>query len=458
MVLQVGDKVVVWGAGTDFAFARKVEPLQVGDRVEVITLSDGTKLAMPKIELDLSDYVFVLPEWDPGFDIGGLPFGYGVLPLGAAVFTIADIVDCRSVLDENREWDGGDLTGTQLIILSGNNKSIKYTIQGYYDYKYYLTLSPDIPSPSWEGWTYIPEPGTYGSWSSLAIGEPCIGKIGAGGFNNAELTYYSPVQNVVGAGGFIIKYRFRYREARGYTNSIRLVLKSPQNIIGSFLSAGKKIDPDFPDPIQSSYWYVNPSWPDTDTLEIPVPMVFQTNIMIYMYVLVSPSTATLEFSSPMFYESDCITDGLQPGDKYIIYNPATKRLVFNDSTKLLTSADWRETSGTGEEISSPTIEYAWDGQGYVYLSSSKTTMSTIQFDDMLKVEATAAEKTKTIDFHLGERISQSGETVSRELTNITSILRAGNNQIKITAKHTEGGKVGFVTAVYVKRSMSPVSL
>jgi len=83
----------------------------------------------------------------------------------------------------------------------------------------------------------------------------------------------------------------------------------------------------------------------------------------------------------------------------VIYNPTTKRLVFNDSTKLLTAANW-VTGGTGAEISSSPIEYVWDGQGYVYLTSSKTTYSTIQFDDLLQVQAVHGETVRTIAFHI----------------------------------------------------------
>jgi hypothetical protein len=55
-------------------------------------------------------------------------------------------------------------------------------------------------------------------------------------------------------------------------------------------------------------------------------------------------------------------------------------------------------------------------------------------------------------------VFQGEETVSRELTNITSILRSGKNTITLTAKNQDGTKVGFVTAVYVKRGMTAVSL
>jgi len=159
----------------------------------------------------------------------------------------------------------------------------------------------------------------------------------------------------------------------------------------------------------------------------------------------------------LFRPPDCPTRGIREGDKYVIYDPITKRLVFNDATKLLTSANW-QTGGEGAEISSSPVEYVWDGQGFVYLTSSKQTFSTIQFDDLLYVQAVHGETVRTIPFHLGERISQGGETVSRELTNITSILRAGKNTITLIAKNQDGTRVGFVTPVYVKRNMTPVSL
>jgi len=169
-----------------------------------------------------------------------------------------------------------------------------------------------------------------------------------------------------------------------------------------------------------------------------------------------------EIESVKFYD-DTFTEIVAPchwakaGDKYIIYNPVTKRLVFNDATKSLTASNW-QTGGEGAEISSSPIEYVWDGQGYVYLTSSKTIFSTIQFDDLLQVQAVHGETVRTIPMHLGERIAVSGETVSRELTNITSILRSGKNTITLTAKNQDGAKVGFVTAVYVKRNMTAVSL
>ena len=110
MVVQVGDKVLVYEAGTPWAFAKKIETVEVGDKVDVVTLSDGTKLAMPKIEMDLSEYVWVVPEFDTPFNIGDLPFQWGMMPLGAAVFTITSVPDCYHLEDNLREWDPASIS------------------------------------------------------------------------------------------------------------------------------------------------------------------------------------------------------------------------------------------------------------------------------------------------------------------------------------------------------------
>lgn len=206
--------------------------------------------------------------------------------------------------------------------------------------------------------------------------------------------------------------------------------------------------------------FYDPIWANpTDTYDIQIPSISVKNYdeMGFDVTWDTGIPNNIQIGPFLFRPPDCPTRGIREGDKYVIYDPITKRLVFNDATKSLTASNW-QTGGEGAEISSNPIEYVWDGQGYVYLTSSKTIFSTIQFDDLLRVQSWHGETVRTIDFHLGERIEVSGETVSRELTNITSILRAGKNTITLTAKTQDGTKVGFVTAVYVKRNMTAVSL
>ena len=167
---------------------------------------------------------------------------------------------------------------------------------------------------------------------------------------------------------------------------------------------------------------MNPSFPDYDVSVIELGI----NSQLYYYdtqVLLSISNKfgfdalpfDAEFDYLHFLDADgnvlaepCV-GGVAVGDHYVIYNPVTKRLVFNDSNKtILASPYWRDIEGPGEEISTTPVTYAWDGQGQVYLSQSKTTLSTIFYDNELQVSNLAAGKTKTIPYHSNDPF----ETVS----------------------------------------------
>lgn len=470
MVVQVGDKVLVYGAGTPWAFAKKIDPVEVGDKVDVVTLSDGTKLAMPKIELDLSEYVWVVPEFDTPFNIGGVPFRWGMMPLGAAVFSLTRIVNCFKVEDIHREWGDLDLSGCLMIILSGNKAKAIYKIAAYSNSIYTLSVI-DFPIINYLDWTLTKTeyPATVVSHELNTNTGYFYADKGASP-RSPHVKIDSPPLLVTGICGVSIQYKFcnshsyvssmcecnlyskTFDSSPSYPGSQYLLNRSGVSA-GSIYSASEcaamgLLTSDF----------INPNYPDYDVKLIETENIHTGSIRIKC-LSYSPYYVKTRywFGQLAFIPSDCITAGLAAGDKYIIYNPTTKRLEFNDATKSLTASNW-QTGGEGAEISSSPVEYVWDGQGYVYLTSSKTTFSTIQFDDLLQVQAVHGGAVRTIPFHLGERISPGGETVSRELTNITSILRAGKNTITLTAKNQDGTKVGFVTAVYVKRNMTAVSL
>jgi len=213
----------------------------------------------------------------------------------------------------------------------------------------------------------------------------------------------------------------------------------------------------------------NPAYPDYDIATISLGInsqLYYYDSMVYLTTYTGRNyhmAYDIEIDYLHFLDGDgqvisepCV-GGVAVGDKYVIYNPTTKRLIFCDSGKSITDANW-VTGGSGAEISSAAVDFAWDGQGHVYLTQNKTTFSTIQFDDMLQVQVVHGSTLEVLAMHLGERITVSGETVSRELTDITSVLIAGNNTITLTARNVDGTKVGFVTPIYVKRSMTVVSL
>jgi len=497
MVLQVGDKVLVYGAGTPWAYAKKIEPVQVGDTVDVVTLSDGTKLAMPKIELDLSEYVWVIPQWDNGFNLGDLPFGWGLMPLGAAVFTLSSVT-CHTATDDLRVWTPGELSGFFLIPLRKPNLGA-LEIVGNTETKYDISTDGAWIAP----WSYIGYDDI--SWSVSSESTPLVHifedravyvyrtgvvyksgkvtlnqvkqikikfKMNSGGFIQGVNIYLEIVVNSLDIASafkstYVIRspnYTYTYGAVDGlkcYPVIMRLPHSGDDGIIVKDIAVPegyerRVVNDNYPNYTELTLAFQSPfSFGECD-----LNIICQYNNMN----LPTPNFHGLEFDieSVKFFD-DTFTEITDPchwaiaGDKYIIYNPVTKRLVFNDATKLLTSANW-QTGGEGSEISSSSVEYVWDGQGYVYLTSSKTTLSTIQFDDLLQVQAVHGETVRTIAYHLGERIAVSGETVSRELTNITRILRAGKNTITLTAKNQDGTKVGFVTAVYVKRNMTAVSL
>lgn len=457
MVVQVGDKVLVYGAGTSWGFAKKIEPLKVGDKVDVVTLSDGTKLAMPKIELDTGEYVWVVPEWDSPFNIGDVPFQWGMMPLGAAVFTLTDIIDCTHVEDSNRDWgDNFSLAGYYMAILSGENRGWLYKIsshQGTTIYTIVLAeLFPDVPFVDWTYSTYS-VPGR--TTSTVTLSNLCHVYCASNNMYFATATLYHAAVTVSGAETITIPVKLlntypaftQVNIGGGFSYNLNNCLVRADSIFSADELTALGL---------AGRFYVNPDYPDFTEVTINYSGYYSGPLSAFVDCAPYSVRVDLQLGPLTFNAGACASQGLAAGDTYVIYDPVTKRLVFNDAAKtVLASASWRDIVYPGEVVTLPPVEYVWDGQGYVYLSQSKTTLSTIFYDNELRVEAYGDNTpVQAIDYHSNDPYTYSGETVSRELVNITSILRAGKNFVQIKARDTGGNKIGFPTPVYIMRSMS----
>jgi hypothetical protein len=445
MTLQVGDKVVVFNAGTDYSRAVKIEPVEVGEKVTVVTLSDGTKIPLPRIDLDLSDYVFVIPKWDLPFKIGG-DISWELMTLGAAVFTITG-TDCTGVFDANREWGETELTNKILIPVTGRWKGHYYRILSYADKKYTIIretdqngLSIDFSEGVKTSSNGAPVPSTIGALKIQIKGSTTLFE------RKSSILFTLP--DIWWARKLVISWRGRLNMPSwsGGTSG-KLILSDVIELVWETLIGDTGLPAEFfsegyPGYIASNFTIL-PRNPQFSTLEV------------FLQTLGNNQDAFIEISSIMLMTDDCPGRDFVIGDKYLIYDPLTKKLIFNDAPKeILTSAYWRDVVAAGEEISTTPVEYLWDGQGYVYLSSSKTTFAQILFDNEIQVVGTAAGESKVVAYHAGSSVTYEGETVSSEMVNITPCLRAGKNSIVISAKDTNGSKVGFPTPVYIKRNMA----
>ncbi len=447
MVLQVGDKVVIFNSGTPNAMAVKWEACKVGDKVNVVTLSDGTKIAMPRLELDTRDYVWKYPEIPVDFPFD-TDFTYGVIPLGAAVFKITGVPDCHSLEDDKREWDPDEIIGKLLLVLKGK-EIIDFLIVGYVNHKYLVVRKFQET--------------TFDYWELAGPGyrEPILTKYLAdfsyGGILGSECLKYGPSMiqgpsvSLLGISEVQFSYRYYSKIYCGET-------KRSSSIMYGVNSIYAWISPPLVEHGTGTNKYkTNPDYPEFTTIThscagmtknfTPLFYLGTNNSDIYPPVV-------CQFTPPIYIPDECETEIITVGDKYVIYNPVTKRLVFNDAPKLATAIDWRTSTGIGDAFMTDLIEYAWDGLGHVYLSQSKTTLSTIFYEDSLRVQAAHGSTLKEIPFHTNDLYVYSGETVSRELVDITSILVAGANDISLAVKNTLGGaKIGFATPVYIIRSM-----
>lgn len=471
MSLEIGDKVVVFNAGTDYARATKIEPIEVGDTVTVVELSDGTKLPLPRLKIDISDYVFVIPVWDDSFDING-PYTYEMLPLGMCVFTVTD-VKCLYLEDIQREWEDGELVGFYFINMSllqrirnkGNypemypdgdllaincwvvtyNSENRYIIErenqllpprdcGFSMGNLYWTPTPGFINPNIDGTLNISN-----VWGIAEISQLC---------------------NLSGAASFSFKIKVVsefYGSSPYFVFNFQGILHSDSVAFYLYQKLEQRID---------GRWY-NHSYPDSDIFTASLWSVYpddECNLIIRLETAqygVGRHTTDYEIDDLTFYDVDgnvfdtpCIM-GQQIGDRYVIYDPVNKKLIANDSAKTaLAAANWRAVVTPGEEITLAVVEYAWDGAGYVYLTSSKTTFAQIAYHTQIQITATAAGETKVIDWHTGAAFSYDGLTISSEMTHITSILRPGKNTITVSVRDVSSAKIGFAAPVYIRRNMA----
>lgn len=499
MTLQVGDKVIVFNAGTELARAVKWDPVEVGDKVTVVTLSDGTKCALPRLSLDVGDYVFVIPVWDNNFDLNGEP-RWEMLSLGMCVFTLTGR-DCYFVEDDMREWTPGELSGLYLI-----NVTMISRIRNKRDFPVFYTDPDDILALN----TFLIDGNNETQYSIRRLEEvlpPRDLSFDLGGDQIWEIllptTHYVNPTSLIGSlfchqllnyswswswtcalqqrcnisGSHTITFKFRFRCYWGLgasTPSMQFSFTGIGKVNGFSVWCGSN-------PMQPGNIVVgdynpsvgcntNASYPDYDIYQINLATAMPGwNPDLYHYDTLfgiemhlgnnaeqRPYT-DFELDDVVFsgLTANCTTGGLLIGDQYVIYDPVNKKLVANDAAKtVLAAANWRAVVTPGEEITLAAVEYAWDGAGYVYLTSSKTTFAQIAYHTQIRITAMAAGETKIIDWHTGAAYSYDGLTISSEMTHITSILRAGKNTITISVRDVSSAKIGFAAPVYIRRNMA----
>jgi len=131
MTVEVGDKVIVFNAGSDYSYAKKILPVEVGDKVDVFTLSDGTKIPLPRISLNVSDYVFLVPSI-PKLEMP--PLSVVINTVGWGTITNhwenppADAVDKNWVEDTTQVRTPGSLVGKYMCMVTGKNAKKYYAI------------------------------------------------------------------------------------------------------------------------------------------------------------------------------------------------------------------------------------------------------------------------------------------------------------------------------------------
>lgn len=315
MVVEVGDKVVVYGAGTDFAFAQKIEPVKVGDSVNVITLSDGTKLAMPRISLNTDQYVWVIPGWDTPSFIFDRPFWWDPLSLGMGVYTLTEILDCWTARDSARTWNI-DLSNCWLIPVSGENRGTRYNIDGNTGIDYLLSLDSASYYPSkifgfdTPGW--IPS----GTGTVDDIGENQIRVETTSDFYLTRRIRDLDNNRDIRAGKYTV-YITGSATSTGSGAKVELSLLRNNGAVG-YMFAAKGFSGTLPQFTLMGIFV----WPQDATYSpsawIQV-LAHRVNLTIAGIVI---------YSSP--YDTDpCQTVGLAAGDKYVIVDKTARRFVFD---------------------------------------------------------------------------------------------------------------------------------
>lgn len=83
--MNIGDKVLVFAAGSEFATAVPLSSPGVGDSVILYNLKNETRIAVPTLSFGIGDFAFVTPNFDfAGFDFK-LDFNMQLIPLLLAI-------------------------------------------------------------------------------------------------------------------------------------------------------------------------------------------------------------------------------------------------------------------------------------------------------------------------------------------------------------------------------------
>jgi len=370
MPLEVGDKVVVFNPGTEWAFAKKVDPVHVGDKVEVITLSDGTKLPLPRLTLNLNEYVWVLPSWeDPSFNFDR-PFWWDPLPLGAYMYEIASVPDCDTIGDSLRSWTPNQLAGCLLIEIpaSGTPPRRIFTITGNSKDTYTVAAEDAVTLSDWvalpiggpgddfytDDRVNLPTTpalicdltmnGTYYPWPGAARTES-VGTIIIGAYSYIQLrAKWASELDCTDPTKFGVQIYYREPGSshkhilRQYwtLNSFSYTLGTPKGTYtGTWVPALSK-------------WYFPDYgiWSSTsNTLYIREYTAIFPITYLEAWAWTQPANLTVKATAysaynhaawvkvdlPLFFNTypGCTTTGVEVGEKYIIYNPVTKSLVFD---------------------------------------------------------------------------------------------------------------------------------
>lgn len=94
-MVDVGDKVLVFAAGSEFATAVPLSTPSIGDMVAIYNLQNETRIAVPTLTFGLGDVSWVTPNFDfAGFDFK-LDFNFQLIPLilgiAAGVYGIVEV-------------------------------------------------------------------------------------------------------------------------------------------------------------------------------------------------------------------------------------------------------------------------------------------------------------------------------------------------------------------------------
>jgi hypothetical protein len=172
MTIEVGDKVIVFNAGSDYSYAKKILPVEVGDKVDVFTLSDGTRIPLPRISLDLSDYVFLVPSI-PKLEMP--PLSVVINTIGWGTITNhwenppADAVNKNWVEDTTQARTAGSLVGKYMCMVTGKNAKKYYAISANTDTR--ITFGVEVNEGLAFGSGYTPVLDGYADSWILNTGE-----------------------------------------------------------------------------------------------------------------------------------------------------------------------------------------------------------------------------------------------------------------------------------------------